>query len=187
MQQTLLALCAVLIFSIYALNSTRDEAATEMRSVSAGADEAAASVARARLAVVERLAFDELDVGRVAAGGSRGIRTTPTNSVIGPDDLGEVDMATFDDLDDLHGFTETRAVEAGTVRTDAGASGMLEFALVYRVRYVNPAAPAAAAASPTLAKEIHIEVREVGARGRAAARFDLRRVYTPAGMASYVR
>ena len=185
MQQTLLALCAVLVFSIYALNSTRDEAASEMRSVSSGADEAAATVARARLAVVERLAFDEQDIGRTARGAASGIRVTPTTSAIGPD-TGEADMSTFDDIDDVNGFSETRAGEAGTVRTDAGASGTLEFAVTYRVRYVDPASPATTAGAPTLAKELWIRAEEVGARGRAGARFDLRRVYTPAGMASFL-
>ena len=185
MQQTLLALCAVLVFSIYALNSTRDEAATEIRSVSSGADEAATTVARARLAVAARLAFDEQDIGRTTGGSTGGIRTTPSTSAIGPD-AGEADMSTFDDLDDLDGFTETRAGEAGTVRTAAGASGTLEFALTYRVRYVDPASPTVTAGAPTLAKEIWIRAEEVGARGRAASRFDLRRVYTPAGMTSFL-
>ncbi len=181
MPQTLLALCAILVFAIYSLNSTRNEAASERRSVTFGAEEAAATTARARLAAAERLAFDEEDVGRT----DRGIRILPPASLVGPD-AGETDATMFDDLDDFDGLTETRTTLAGSDRESSGRT--LDFAVTYRVRYVNPAT-LAAAGGPTLAKEVSIHVEEVttGRTGRPAVVVDLRKVFTPAAMTSQRR
>ncbi len=175
MQQTMLALCAVAVFSIYALNSTRDEAAMEMRAVTSEGERAAESVARDRLAMFERLAFDEQDIGRTS-----GVRITPPTSLAGPDD-GETDMASFDDLDDLNRFAEQRAADA------VGGAGTLLFDVTYAVRYVVPASLAVSAV-PTLAKEVTVTVVEVPSattRGRPQVRATLRKVFTPAGMASF--
>lgn len=173
MQQTLLALCAVAVFSIYALNSTRDEAAMEMRAVTSEVGQAAESVARDRLAYAERLAFDEQDIGRTA-----GIRITPSTSAIGLD-ADEFALADVDDLDDLNRLPETRSAAAGT--------GTALFDVVYTVRYV---VPSSLASSPvqTLAKEVTVRVTEVpsaATRGRPVATATLGKVFTPAGMASF--
>ena len=182
MQQTLLALCAVLVFSIYALNSTRDEAASERRAVTSGAEGAAAEVARGRLAAAERLAFDEVDVGRDEGAGGGGIRMTPTASPVGPDE-DEADAAAFDDLDDLHGLVEERAAPPGR-----DADGMLRFTVTHAVRYVH-ATTLAASAVPTLAKELTVRTVEItaGQTGRPPVAVELRKVFTPAGMASFRR
>lgn len=175
MQQTLLALCAVAVFSIYALNSTRDEAAMEMRAVTSEGEHAAEAVARERLAFAERLAFDEQDIGRTA-----GIRIAPPTSVLGPD-ADETTAALFDDLDDLHGLTETRTADA------VGGAGTLLFDVSYAVRYVVPSSLADSAV-PTLAKEVSVtvvEARSGATRGRPEVRATLRKVFTPAGMASF--
>ena len=181
MQQTLLALCAVLVFSIYALNTTRDEAASERESVTSGAEGAAAEVARGRLTYAERLAFDEVDVGR-SQGGGGGIRMTPTSSPLGPDE-GEVDAAAFDDLDDFNGHIEERAAPPGR-----DADGLLRFTVTHRVQYVNPSTLAPSAVA-TLAKEVHVRVVETGPGrgGRPPVAVDLRKVFTPAGMTSFRR
>ncbi len=174
MQQTLLALCAVAVFSIYALNSTRDEAAMEVRSVTSEGEHAAESVARDRLAFAERLAFDEQDIGRLS-----GVRINPPTSAIGPE-VDETTAALFDDLDDLHRLAETRTADA------VGGAGTLLFDVTYAVRYVVPASLASSAV-PTLAKEVTVTVVEVPSattRGRPEIRATLRKVFTPAGMAS---
>lgn len=173
MPQTLLALCAVLVFSIYALNSSRDDAATERTAVASDAESSAADVARGRVAAAERLAFDEQDIGRTS------IRLTPPTSTIGPDG-GEANATLHDDIDDLHGLIEERASPAG--------DGLLRFRVTYTVRYVNPATLAASTV-PTLAKEMHVRAVEIttGPTGRPAVAVSLRKVFTPAGMTSFRR
>lgn len=174
MQQTLLALCAIAVFSIYALNSTRDEAAMDLRSVTAEGERAAEALARERLAAAERVAFDEQDIGRTT-----GVRITPPTSRIGTDP-GETAPALYDDLDDFNGLAETRAAD-----TIGGPGGLL-FNVRYTVRYVVPSTLAVAAV-PTLAKEFAVSVVEVpsaATRGRPQVRVTLRKVFTPAGMAS---
>ena len=176
MQQTMLALCAVAVFSIYALNSTRDEAAMDLRAVTSEGERAAEAVARERLAAAERVAFDEQDIGRTT-----GVRITPPTSRNGPD-AGETAPAHYDDLGDFHGLAETRAAD-----TIGGPGGLL-FDVSYVVRYVAPSTLAAAAAAvPTLANEFAVSVVEVpsaATRGRPQVRVTLRKVFTPAGMAS---
>ena len=174
MQQTLLALCAIAIFAFYTLNSARDEASLEMRSVTAEVEQAAASLARERLASAERLAFDEQDVGR-----GRGIRLVPPTSIQGPDG-GETDAAMYDDLDDLPGALEAHFV-------NATGPGMVGLSVVYSVRYVVPATLATAPGA-TLAKELRVTVTEqpgAHTRGRPPVGVVLKKVFTPAGMASF--
>ena len=180
MQQTLLALCAVAVFSIYALNTTRGEAAAELRSVTAGAEDAIASAARMRLAAADRLAFDEQDVGR----GGQAVRMVAPTSAIGPD-AGETDPAQFDDVDDFDGLVEERDVQAGGRRESE--NGVLHFRLTYTVRYIDPLDPTAMSAVPTLAKEFAVHAEEVtaGETGRPPVRVDFRKVFTPAGMTSF--
>ncbi len=180
MQQTLLALCAVAVFSIYALNTTRGEAAAELRSVTAGAEDAVASAARQRLAAIDRLAFDEQDVGR----GNQAVRLIPTTSAIGRD-ADEVEPDQFDDVDDFTGLIEERDVQAGA---GLGASdGVLRFRLTYTVRYIDPLNPTATSLVPTLAKELAILAEEVktGQTGRPPITVTLRKVFTPAGMTTF--
>lgn len=173
MQQTLLALCAVLVFSIYALNQHRDDAAFERSAVTSEAEGAVAQVARGRIADAERLAFDEEDIGRT------GIRLTPPSSPIGPEG-DETDATLFDDIDDLDGLVEERGAPAG--------DGLLRFTVTFSVRYVTPATLATSAV-PTLAKEVHVRAVEIvtGRTSRPPVAVDLRKVFTPAGMASFRR
>lgn len=180
MQQTLLALCAVAIFSIYALNSTRDEAAMDRRSVTSEMEKAAEAVARARLAEIERRsAFDEQDVGRVG-----GVRLAPPTSPIGPDTT-EATADLFDDLDDYHGFVDVRTADA------VGGPGLVSFDVSVRVRYVAPSGGTLQPSSvPTLAKEVTVRAVEsdsANVRGRPVGRATLSTVFTPAGMTSFRR
>lgn len=177
MQQTLLALCAVLVFSYFALTRHGDDAALERRTVSDHIEQAAEDVARARLAELSRLAFDEDDIG------SARIRTTPPVRPLGADP-GEDTPATFDDVDDAISY----AAVVGTpeIRAVQIAGGTVELQVVVTARYVQPTNPGAASGSPTLAKEVAVQVTEALAPGQQTRRVPvsvtLRSVFTPSGM-----
>lgn len=171
MPQTLLALCALLIFSVYALSRHRDDAGLERRAVSDELELAAAGLLRERLAALDLLAFDEADVGRTS------IRTVPPAGPLGLD-AGETATGPFDDIDDVDGLVESRAAQTGV--------GTVLFDVRYAVRYVDPADPATPSATPTLAKEVSVQATEVaaGPTERPPVSATLRRVFTPAGMTS---
>lgn len=172
MQQTLLALAAVLTFSTYALTRHHTDRDVTRQAMGAEAELAAADIARARLAQIERYAFDEEDVDRT------GIRRAAPSSEIGPDGGEEAPIA-YDDVDDWDGHTETVAYALGV--------DSLHFDLAVSVRYVVPTSPSTPSATPTLAKEVTVRVDEVvtGARaGRQAVQTTLRRLVTPAGSAA---
>jgi hypothetical protein len=187
MQQTILALAAILAFSYYALSRHRDDADAERRAVSSEIERALTDAARNRLAEIEAKAFDEQDLG------AQSVRFTPPTSAIGRD-AGEDTPAAFDDIDDyaslnaLLGGPETRVVSVSSARRDGPSAGDVTFALTVSVRYVNASNPSVASAVPTMAKEVHVRAVEAGpvrARGgRPPLSVDLRRVYTPAGMAA---
>jgi hypothetical protein len=175
MQQTILALAAVLIFSIYSLNRHGADASRSQTGVTAEIESAAAALAGERLHQVERRAFDESDVGR------EGARTSTmgltSQMAFGPE-VGEGNEASFDDLDDFHGRARTvTAVRGGQT---------LSFRDSVSVRYVDPANPAASPGT-ALAKEITVTVRSLSASsgGSAPVFARLRRVVTPASGAAH--
>lgn len=174
MQQTLLALSAILVFSVYALGRHRTDNDVERRAVGIEVELAATDVARARLAAIERLAFDEDDVAQT------GVRRLAPTSGLGPD-AGEGSPGTYDDVDDWDGAVDTVAVDLG--------AGSLRFAVAVEVDYVDLAAPDSVVATPTLAKRVRVWVEEAaGAEtDRAPAQVDLRRIVTPASSATLVR
>lgn len=177
MPQTLLAVAAILIFSVYALTRHRDDAALERRSVTTEIEAAAENLARARLAEIARTHFDEGDVGLTR------LRTTPSTIPLGRD-AGETTLADFDDLDD---FNDVEAVLGGPdVRAVAVGRGTVQVRLRVAVRYVNPANPTAASATPTLAKEVAVRASEEVPPGRRLGRppvdLTVRNVFTPASM-----
>lgn len=170
MQQTLLALSAVLAFSLYALGRHTSDNRVEQRAISVEVELAAAELAETRMAQLLDLAWDEEDVGT-----SRLRRNAPA-SAIGPDPAET--PATFDDLDDFHGITESHAVQTG--------AGALGFTVRITARYVREQTVGgeralAEAASPTLAKEVCLRVDEAASRplGRAPAVAKVCRVVTP--------
>lgn len=174
MQQTLLALSALLVFSIYALGRHRSDNDVERRAVGAEVELAATDVATGRLAAVERLAFDNDDVERA------GVRMTLPTSGLGPD-ADEPTRDAYDDVDDWDGARDTVSVAVGT--------GSLQFAVAVEVDYVDLNAPDTVVATPTLAKRVHVHVEEVeaGPSDRAPATVDLRRIVTPAASATRTR
>ncbi|NNF59531.1 MAG: hypothetical protein HKN04_14945 [Rhodothermaceae bacterium] len=147
MQQTILALAAILAFSMFALNQHRATADVEHTANVSELELAATDVARQRLLEIAGFAFDDADVGR------SGLRTdetglTPAANFGLGGDAGEDASSLPDDLDDFHGITDSVAVNWHG--TD------VQVLVASSVRYVQMDAPDRAAASATLAKEITV-------------------------------
>lgn len=167
MQQTLLALAAIIAFSSYALTRHHTDNDTERRAVGIATEQAATDVARSRMALLDVYAFDEDDIDR------KGIRQSPPSGHLGPD-AGESTPASYDDVDDWDGHEETLPY--------ATTQGELQLHLSIDVRYVRPTDPNTPSSTPTLAKEVLVHVTEVSPPAdRAAVQVVLRRVVTPAG------
>ena len=149
MQQTLLALVAILVFSFFALSQHEAKADAEQFAVTAEVEFAAQRLARQRLATVLAKAFDEADVGLVRA------RTSPTGlSAIGPDDgvTEELTEADYDDVDDFHGHPAQAA-------SAAWMDESIAFTHAVTVRYVTVTGSGIeASAAPTLSKEVTVTV-----------------------------
>lgn len=169
MPQTFLAIAAIMCLALLALGQQRHDHDLTRHTVAMEVEQAATDVARAWMTRVERMAFDETDVGR------EGIRTQPSPAPLGPDD-GETGPATFDDVDDWHAHTAAESIEMGM--------GALRFQAAVSVRYMQNLAPSEPAPAATLTKEIRISVVELqdGPSGRRPAQTMLRRVVTPASI-----
>ena len=175
MQQTILALAAVLIFSLYALTRHESDAGRERITITTEVEMAAAALARERLHEIERRAFDEADVGRDGVRASiSGL--TPRN-LLGPD-APEASEAAFDDIDDFHG--------SATADTSVWNGQMVLFRDSISVRYFNPA-DTTASPNQALAKEITVRVRAApsGYIGSPPVLARLRRVITPTSGAAH--
>ena len=171
MQQTLFALAAILAFSYYALSRHSTDVEVEHDAITTEIEVAVADVSRARLMRTVRLAFDEQDVGRT------GIRTIATSSTLGPD-AGETDVTSFDDVDDVDGWSDTLSVPVGSGTVRVRVSGAAEY-----VDAFDPSGPPSA--SPTLAKRILISAAEVPdgpLRNRVPVTATLSRVVTPTSL-----
>lgn len=171
MPQTLLAIAALFCFGLLALGRQRHDNDLTRHTIAMEAELAAVDAATARMTAIERLAFDEEDIDRT------GIRTQPSSTPLGPDG-GETTPTDFDDVDDWTGSDTTTDVPVG--------AGSLRFRTTVSVRYVDNLAPTTPSASATLTKEIRVSVVEVpeGPMDRTPAEASLRRVVTPAGIAS---
>lgn len=176
MQQTILALAALLAFSIYMLTRHNTEAEFERIAITAEMEMAATDIATARLAEVLANAFDEADRGRE---GTRS--TTDGLSTIGTTDADEPDESAFDDIDDYH--TVARAVQR------PWEGNALVFTDSVSVRYVDPAdlSGTLPASTKTLAKEVTITVfaAPIGFIGTPPIGAQLRQIATPASQAAY--
>jgi hypothetical protein len=174
MPQTFLALVALFVLSTYSLGQVRNTASVQRRAVGREVELAGADLARAHLARITELAFDEADAGgadlRFNASG-----LTPLAG-LGPD-AGETTPALYDDVDDLHGGASV----LDSVEWDGS---MLYFDVTTSVRYVQPSSPDAPAAAPSLAKEIVVTVieRRNGSLGRRPAEASLRAVVSAASL-----
>ena len=149
MPQTLLALCAILIFSMFALSQHTAKADTERFAITAEVEMAAGRLARQRLATVLAKSFDEADVG-VARARTSAVGLSP----IGPDNAaGEESVeADFDDVDDFHGFS--------VPMTSDWMGDAIQFTGEVSVRYVRVTASGIlGSATPRTTKEVTVTVR----------------------------
>lgn len=171
MPQTLLALCAILMFSFFALSQHTAKAETERFAITAEVEMAAGRLARQRLATVLTRAFDEVNVGV-----SR-VRTSPVGlSAIGPDtaDGAEAFEADYDDVDDFNG--------SSIPMTSSWMGESIEFTAEVSVRYVRIAAgDIQPSAAKTTTKEVTATVRAapVGFVGTPQIAATLSQIVTP--------
>jgi hypothetical protein len=175
MQQTILALAAVLTFSLYALSRHQTDAGHERLAITAEVETAAVGIARERMHEVTLREYDEADIGR--EGARRTTAGLTATSSFGTDS-GETTEATFDDLDDFHQVARPRTVQRN--------GRDLVFRDSVSVRYVVPET-AAASTNATLAKEITVTVTAApaGFIGTAEVAARLRRIVTPASRATH--
>lgn len=173
MQQTILALAAILSFAYLSLGRQRHDIDVERRTLEVETELAATDAAQAQMSAMERLAFDEDDTG------ATGVRTVPSSSTLGPD-AGETGPSSYDDVDDWDGYDGTVSVPVG--------QGTLQFRLQVSVRYVEDLQPDSLAGTPTLTKQLLVQVDELPTAGtdRAPVQAHLRRVVTPASVATYI-
>ncbi|MEM6326756.1 MAG: hypothetical protein AAF791_06505 [Bacteroidota bacterium] len=169
MQQTILALAAILIFSLFALSRHESDAGRERIAITTEVETAAAGIARERVHTILSRSFDEADIGREGAR-TRTAGLTPTSSFGG--DMGETGEATWDDVDDFHGDTRTETVQWN--------GRPLEFESTVSVSYFNPAT-STRTTGQALAKEITVTVTAApaGYIGTPPVAATLRRVITP--------
>ncbi|MEM8557619.1 MAG: hypothetical protein AAGG50_07335 [Bacteroidota bacterium] len=147
MPQTLFALLAILVLSLYALGQHRSEATLERGAIGGQMELIVGEVARELLTEASQRAFDEVDLTRDELRfDTRGLTTA-----LGPDG-GETAMVDFDDVDDFNGYTAT------VTRQRNGQAIPVTVAMA--VRYVQPDAPGTVSAAPTLAKEVVVAVTD---------------------------
>lgn len=175
MQQTILALAAILVFSFFALNQHRAEASAERTAVGSEIELAATDLARARLVEATALAFDEALVGDARFSVETNTLTRSRN--FGPgNDADEDEDTPADDVDDLH-----EVIVSETTTYDGRP---IAFTVVYAVRYVREDAPGTGVDrnERTPAKEVTVTVQEVvsGPTARPPVRCTLSQVITPA-------
>ncbi|MEM8599002.1 MAG: hypothetical protein AAGF99_03695 [Bacteroidota bacterium] len=167
MPQTLAALLAVLVLSLYALGQHRSEAALERGAISGEMEMTVAEVAREILTEASQRAFDEGDLGRE----DLRFDTRGLSVALGPE-AGENVMVDFDDVDDFDGYSAT------VTRQRNGQQ--LDVRVLVIVRYVQPDAPGTVSAVPTLAKEVVVTATDaLTAYGRAPVGVTLNTFVTP--------
>ncbi len=176
MQQTLLTICALLCFGLFALGRHRANAQNERDAIGGEVELMVTEQARALLTRVTALTYDEADVGATRP------RTDATglSTTLGPE-AGETNVDNYNDADDWNGYSAplTATWDAGDTAASAPAAAQAFTAAVV-VRYVSPTNPSATSGSPTMAKEVVVTITEaVTPQGRPAARATLRQVITP--------
>lgn len=167
MPQTLLALAAVLIFSVFALSQHTAKADAEAFAITSEVELAAGALARDRLATVLARRFDE-------EAPEGGVRIDPAGlSTALAAEPGEEVEGDFDDVDDFHGRAARTVVERWM-------GGTLSFTDSVSVQYVD-AKTLTASRVPTLAKEVTVTVRAVpqGLIGTPPIAATLSQVVTP--------
>jgi hypothetical protein len=172
MQQTLFALCALFLFSVYSLGRHRVETNIEQNAVGGELELLAADRARATLSDITALAYDEVDVStRELRTSIAGLTATPAAE--------EANATLYDDVDDWHGWTRTGP------ETWLGEN--VQFRTTVSVRYVRATPPVTASSGPTLAKEVTVTVSEVNTVGRPPVTATLQQIVTPAWCLRHLR
>ena len=107
MPQTLLAIGALLIFSLFALSQHRAKSDLESKQMASEMELAAAALAQRHLTHITRYAFDEADVNattlRTRVSDLPTLTAPPQLGRIRPDEADETGPSTNDDVDDFHG------------------------------------------------------------------------------------
>ncbi|MEM6783680.1 MAG: hypothetical protein AAF624_08105 [Bacteroidota bacterium] len=149
MQQTLLAVLAIVVVGLFALGQQQDVASSERAVYEREMQDRAAEKVRELLYEIQALPFDEADIG------SPSIRTNTAGlaSNLGPGS-DEPNRSYYDDVDDFNGYTTV-----ATVNHDSAEGGNQSHQIYLRVavRYVRPESPDQAASGKSLAKEIVVE------------------------------
>ncbi len=160
MQQTLMTLGALMIITMTSVNQQRSNFMMIEGTYIREQENAASDYVTMRLEnLVNSMAYDESVVG---SSDPIDVNTLTAKQTLGPD-AGETKLAQYDDIDDFNGFTETisHALSADTFRFD----------VIYSVEYINSSNPTATASSPTLTKELTIEVASQDTIGYRVARY----------------
>ena len=168
MQQTLLALAGITIMATLSLNQQRSIFLVQRSAYVREMESAAQDFARLRLQqIIETAAFDESVVGTSPPPATTANLTTVGQ--FGPESNDtNAGTTTFDDLDDYHNFSETQSHLVN--------DSEFQFKATFTIRYINTAAPEAAATAPTLAKEITAEVVSVDTLANAVPRVTLKQI-----------
>ncbi len=166
MQQTLLALGALLILVTLSLNQQRSAFLVQRSAYLREMESAAADYARMRLHEITEKEFDENRVGMsVLNTGTTDLTPFASFGVDGGED--PLDPLTFNDIDDFHAFTDTTDHvlnnETFVVRS------------TYSVQYVVPD-DGTISGAPTLAKEFTVDVETLDSIGEARARVRFQKV-----------
>lgn len=159
MQQTLLALGALLILVTLTLNQKRSVFLVQKNAFHRELEAASADFAQKRLhEIVSGLAFDDQRVGITSL-------NTSTSDLTAIADLG-ADAGDLDDIDDLHNTVDTTLHELNKEAFRIRAN--------YSVRYVLPNGNPAP--SPTLAKEITVEAETLDSIGEARGKVRFQKI-----------
>ena len=162
MQQSILALGALLIIMMTAINHQRSTLLVQEASYIREMENAAADLAEMRIESILNLAsFDESTAGGITSlpGNTNSLSNTlgPESGEAGPSDSQNT-LGTFDDIDDFHGFQQSYWHTLG--------ADSFRFVISYSVQYVNPSTGAAAGA-PSFAKELSanvVSLEQIGPR-----------------------
>lgn len=157
MQQTMLAMGALLILVTLSMNQQRSAFLVQKNAYLREMESAAADFAKIRLHEITQADFDEARVNMTILDTGVSDLTLATNFGTDP---GEVNIADFDDLDDFAGYVDTTTHQLNLEN--------FEIRSEFSVRYVQ-ASDGKEASSPTLAKEVQIEATVLDRIGQAQA------------------
>ena len=160
MQQTILALGALMIIMTTAINFQRSIIMIQEVTYVREMESAALDISKFRIETIfNDTGFDENWNSETVLPSSTGVMTPSSN--FGPD-AGEATMADFDDVDDFHGFTELNVLHA--IGQDT-----FRFNIDYFVSYIDPISGDTTSAS-TYAKQLTASVVSADSIGARVAR-----------------